>query len=173
MVIKQYWTQILFLALGLLAGYFLFADKRTTVTIPEEKGEFKEQKPVYITDTVTVYKTKWKTTTDTIEIITENPVNDSLALAYQQTKDSLNRFKMYLDAIQIKQFSNTFEDEYQIINITGEVQGQLNWIKPKYTIKERQIEVPVKRFGIGPYIGIDYQGKVSGGIGLSYSIWEF
>ena len=148
----------------------------TTVTIPEQKGEFEAQKPVYITQTDTVYRTKWKTATDTIEISTENPVNDSLVLAYQNLQDSLERFKMYLDAIQIRKFKNTFEDEYLELTISGEVQGKLNWIKPDYKIKERTIEVPQKPFSISAFAG--YGVSKSGlspmvGVGVSYDLFSF
>ena len=167
---------LLLIALGIGIGYLIFANKTETIIIPAKEGEFKAQKPIYIRDTVTVYKTKWKTATDTIEVVTENPVNDSLALAYQQAKDSLDRFKMYLNSIQIRQFKNNFEDENITIDITGEVQGQLNWIKPKYKIKEQEIEVPAKKFGLSGFVGygISKDGlSPQVGIGISYSLIRF
>jgi hypothetical protein len=108
------------------------------VTIPEISGEFEPQEPIYIKGKDSVI-TRWETR----EIKTQNPVNDSLALAYQEVKDSLERYKMYLTAIQIRDFSNTYEDEFVKFHLTGQVQGELNWIKPNYTIKERKIDVPV------------------------------
>jgi len=126
-----------------------------TIETPEIEGDFEEQEPIYITDTDTVYVTKWETLTDTIEVKTNNPVNDSLAIAYQSAKDSLERYKLYLSAIQIKTFKNTFEDEYLKLSLTGRVQGDLLGITPKYTIKSQEIEVPETslRFLIGGGIG--------------------
>ena len=126
------------------------------VTVPPVDGEFKPQKPVYIKGD-TVYVTKWKTRTDTIIVETPNPVNDSLAVAYQKAKDSLERYKMFLDAIQIRNFENIFEDEYLKLTVTGEVQGHLNWLKPEYHIKEREVQVPVTRLRLlaGAEVGTD------------------
>ena len=138
---------------ALIAGVLLFlwikgCDRNSddgTVIIPPIDGEFEPQKPIYVDRTDTVYVTRWRTKTDTIEIETENPVNDSLAIAYQKALDSIDRYKMFLDAIQIRNFENIFEDDTIKITVTGEVQGQLNWLKPIYHIKEREIDVPVTR----------------------------
>lgn len=128
-----------------------------TVKVPEVSGDFEEQGPEYIIKRDTIYVTKWKTKTKTVEIETPNPVNDSLAIAYQNIKDSLGRYKLYLDAIQIKTFENTFEDEYLKLSLTGRVQGDLLGITPKYTIKEREIETEIEsaklRFLLGGGIG--------------------
>lgn len=111
-----------------------------TVTIPEEKGSFDFELPTYV-ETDTVYITKWKE----VEVKTENPVNDSLAEAYTLALDSLERYKMYVDAIQIRKFKNTFEDSVIKIDVFGEVQGDLNKIGADYTIKERDAEVEQKQ----------------------------
>ena len=138
-----------YIIIALLAAFLLFREcnretKTITVTVPAVEGEFEPQKPVYITETDTVYITRWKEH----EIFTPNPVNDSLAIAYQEAQDSLVRYKMYVDAIQIRTFENVFEDEFLKLTLTGEVQGELRYIKPEYKIKEREIdvEVPETRF---------------------------
>jgi hypothetical protein len=121
-----------------------------TIETPEIEGDFEEQEPDYIKGKDSII-TKWKTK----EIKTPNPVNDSLAIAYQSAKDSLERYKLYLSAIQIKTFKNTFEDEYLNLSLTGRVQGDLLGITPKYTIKSQEIEIPEPslRFLIGGGIG--------------------
>lgn len=122
------------------------------VTVPPIHDTLEVQKPVYVERVDTVYRTFWKTHTDTLEIVSTNPVNDSLAIKYQQLTDSLDRYRLFLEAIEIKEFSNRFEDEFLDLTIEGQVQGQLNYIRPIYTIKERKIEVPYKaRFYAGPY----------------------
>ena len=126
----------------------------TTITTPEIEGDFEEQEPIYITNTDTVYITKWETLTDTIEVETKNPANDSLDLAYKSAKD-LERYKLFRSATQIKTFKNTFEDEYLKLSLTGSVQGDLLGITPKYTIKSQEVEVPETslRFLVGGGIG--------------------
>src|SRR5690606_13341962 len=84
------------------------------VTVPEQSGSFDPQLPIYLPGIPkAVYITKWKDR----EIETDNPVNDSLAIAYQQL-DSLQRYVLFLENIQIRRFSNDFEDEY--VKITTE-----------------------------------------------------
>ena len=120
--------------------------QNVTIKVPEVSNSLPKQKPIYVVRTDTVYVTKWKTKTDYVEIETQNPVNDSLALAYQRAQDTIQRYRLFLEAIQIKQFTSEFSDEYIDLVISGEVQGDIRSIKPKYTIKERTIEtqVPIK-----------------------------
>lgn len=119
-------------------------DDGIDVVVPGQSGQFQPLKPVYVDRLDTLYITKWKT----IEIKTKNPVNDSLATAYQQAKDSLDRYKMFLSAIQIRNFENVFEDEFLKLTIKGQVQGELKSIQPDYKIKERTITIdsPPKTF---------------------------
>ena len=69
-------------------------------------------------------------------------LHEDIDIAYQEALDSIARYKMFLDAIQIRSFENIFEDDTIKITVTGEVQGKLNWLKPVYHIKEREIDVP-------------------------------
>ena len=159
---------------ALLLAFLFFREctretKVVRVTVPAVEGEFKPQKPVYITETDTLYITKWKDR----KIYTENPVNDSLAVAYQQAMDSLSRYKLYLDAIQIRSFRNIFENDTIKITVEGEVQGELRYLKPSYLIKEREIDVEVPetklRLLAGAEIGnntnfSDFQYKLNVGL---------
>lgn len=117
------------------------------VDIPEVSGDFEPQEPVHIVPD-TVYITKWKE----VKIKTPNPVNDSLVIAYQKLSDSLTaaqaeleRFKMYLDAVQIRDFESHFEDDFLKLTISGKVQGKVNSLKTDYTIKSRSAQITPKR----------------------------
>ena len=74
-------------------------------------------------------------------IFIKNPVNDSLVYAYKAAKDSLDRLRLYLKAIEIRTFSSTFNDSNIALSITGEVQGEVLSLKPEYTIKSRSLVV--------------------------------
>lgn len=115
------------------------------VEVPAVSGDFEPEKPVHEEgkDTTIV---KWK---DKI-VKVPNPINDSLAIAYQELSDSLDateteleRYKMYLNAIQIRDFESHFEDDYLDLTISGKVQGEVKSIKPEYTIKEREAETTI------------------------------
>ncbi len=111
------------------------------VEVPEKSGSFEPKEPTYI-KTDTAIEVKWKEKV----IKVPSPVNDSLVNAYKALADSLNaaqaelaRYKMYLDAIQIRDFTSHFEDEYLDLTISGKVQGHIKSIQPDYTIKSRTI----------------------------------
>ena len=137
---------IIILGMGVVI-YYLTQNTRI-VKVPEIHNVFKHGKVIYLTDTIekTKYVTKWKT----IEVKTQNPVNDSLALAYTKQSDSIQRFKMYLRSIEIKKFTSFFEDDFIKIEINGEVQGSVKYLQPTYTIKEREITLKnTFRLGLG------------------------
>lgn len=152
--------------------------EKITITVPKIEGEMDRQEPSYVPPPDTVYVTKWWTAEREIKIETQNPVNDSLATAYQNVKDSLERYKLYLNAIQIRKFKNTFEDENLDLTITGEVQGELRYLKPDYTIKEQQLEIPdpTKKTYLRFLVGAEIQSSVnleglnfSAGVGVQNS----
>ncbi|HET8885246.1 MAG TPA: hypothetical protein VFM70_02730 [Salinimicrobium sp.] len=131
------------------------------VEVPAVSGKFDPEKPKH-EDAMDPVEVKWKNRF----IKVANPVNDSLASAYRELKEKytsdsleLERYKMYLEAIQIRQFSQTFEDDYLTANISGEVQGDVRSVGFDYTIKPRKIkaEVPIKetvfRLLVGAEIG--------------------
>ena len=120
--------------------YYLTQNTRI-ITIPEIHNVFKPSKVIYLTDTLEIEKIKYVTKWKTIEVKTQNPVNDSLALAYTKQSDSIKRFKMYLQSIEINEFTSFFEDDFIKIDINGEVQGSVNYIQPTYTIKEKDIRL--------------------------------
>jgi hypothetical protein len=136
-------------------------NKQTTdVVVPEVSNELPKQEPIYITKKDTVYITKWRYKDKIVHVQTKNPVNDSLAIAYQQAKDSLDRFKLYLSAIQIRDFTTHFEDDYLDLTVDGQVQGELKWLKPNYIVKERTIQVPQKQVAFRLLLGGQVQNNL-------------
>ncbi|HET8885874.1 MAG TPA: hypothetical protein VFM70_05920 [Salinimicrobium sp.] len=142
-VLKKTWTYIV-IAILLLILFFKGCDsepkkKTIEVKVPEITAELPEQKPEHknAKDPVEV---KWKE--KVIEV--PNPVNEELAIAYQKAKDSLERYKMYLDAIQMREFISEYEDDNLKLTLTGMVQGEVQSIKPTYTIKERTATAEVE-----------------------------
>ena len=155
-------SKIQFIVIAALAAILFYtgcgqgSGSSETVLIPEKKGSFEKQAAVYVPVHDTVFTTIWKTKTVNIPFETKNPVNDSLAQAYVVLKDSLERFELYLDAIQIRSFKNVFDDSLINIVIKGEVQGKLNFVQPNYTIKAQKIQVPRKNhILLGGHVVVD------------------
>ena len=134
----------------LLALLYYTSTSKTTITIPKIENRFKPTQPIYI-EKPNLHFTEYITKHETVLIETKNPVNDVLASEYiESMSDSIKQLKMYLDAIQIRQFESIFEDDFLKLNIKGEVQGKVNSIFPEYEIKERVVNVkPSLRIGLG------------------------
>ena len=64
-------------------------------------------------------------------------------LEFAKATDSLQQL-LFAKAIEPKAFTSVFDDQYITIDINGIVKGEVKSITPKYTIKEREIEVAVK-----------------------------
>jgi hypothetical protein len=109
------------------------------VTIPEKVGDFTDAPKV----------TEGKNKKDSIvymkgkTIYTENPINKKLAEDYLQAKDSVQKLKLYLDAIQEKEETYTFDNKDLKLEVFTKTRGKILDIKPKYTIKEKEVTVPV------------------------------
>jgi hypothetical protein len=154
--------------------------KTITVEVPAKKGSFElDEKilhlPVKRKDSI-IYKTQFK---DSI-IYIENKVNDKLAEDYQALKSEFVRYKLFLEAIKIQNYSKTFEDDYFTATVTGEVQGELKSMAFDYTIKSRSIETDIEvrnyRFVIGPQVGVAYTADGFTpylGVGLTYRLIRF
>ena len=154
--------------------------KTITVEVPEKKGSFELdqnilQWPVKGKDSI-IYKTNFK---DSI-IYIENKVDEKLAENYQALKSKFDRYKLFLEAIKIQQYSKTFEDDYFTATVTGEVQGELKSMAFDYTIKPRAIQTDIKvknyRFVIGPSVGMTYSADGFSpylGVGLTYRLIRF
>lgn len=112
------------------------------VEVPAQSGDFEPKEPVHTpivhnpTQSKDSIEIKWKEK--------ENPINQKLIqenrqllAKYKNAKDSLKRYKMYVQAVQLRDFQTHFEDDYIDLTISGKVQGKIKSIKPKYTIKPR------------------------------------
>jgi hypothetical protein len=128
------------------------------VIVPEKKGDF--SRPVAIIqgkrkkDSV-VYKNS--------VITTENPINKELYKKYIETKDSLGRVKIYLDAIEEREQTQIFDNKDVKIEVYTKTRGQLLELKPKYTIKEReeQVQVKQKQSVFAVYTGLAVEASTS------------
>ena len=78
--------------------------------------------------------------------------NYNLQIAYTNSSDSIERLKMYIDAIQLKSFDKTFEDDYLKADVKGIVAGEVKEISFDYTIKPQPI--PVTKFRLLAGVGI-------------------
>ena len=112
------------------------------VIVPEVKAKFEAKKPVHVVIQKSVVKEY---------LTTENPINkkliaenEKLKTAFAKENDSLKKVIAYNKAIQLNKFSTKFEDENLVLNIDGVVQGEVKEIAPNYTIKKKEVEVPVK-----------------------------
>ena len=63
---------------------------------------------------------------------------------YANQNDSLQK-KLYADAIQLKDYSQTFNDTNVKINISGVVRGDILNMKSYYTIKAKSIDLPYQK----------------------------
>ena len=109
------------------------------VLIPEKKGSF--DKPIAI-----IHNNKKDSVVYKKQIIyTENPVNKKLYNEFLETKDSLERVKLYLKSIQEKDGTYVYDDNNLKLEVYTKVRGEILKIKPTYTIKERKEVVQVKQ----------------------------
>ena len=114
--------------------------KHQKVEIPIINGKFEAQKPKeikspIIRDTVIVKG-------DTVYL--DKPVDKEMMKKFMEVQgNSVETMKLYQNAIQIRSFTDTFEDKYIKIDMEAESVGKVNWMKPKYTIKPQTIDVPI------------------------------
>ena len=127
------------------------------VIIPEVKGIFESKKPVHVPIVNQSNSTLLKNsvvkdylTTGKENLQVENPIdknliaeNEKLKNDFAKANDSIKKLS-FNKAIQLNKFSTNFEDENIIINVNGVVQGEVKEITPNYTIKKKEVEVPVK-----------------------------
>tara|TARA_R110000823_G_scaffold11645_1_gene39386 strand:+ start:1336 stop:1935 length:600 start_codon:yes stop_codon:yes gene_type:complete len=152
---------IVLVVLVLLAAYFIY-DK---ITAPENEIQY-----VDVVIEVPVPGIPGEIQHDTIaepyEVKVPNPLNNELLQKYNKTKDSLERLKLFTDAITIRNYNEIFEDSIQTINVVSKVQGRLLDQDPTYFVKPRTIildtVIPVlvpKKFKVfvGAELGIPSQ----------------
>lgn len=135
------------------------AEKKQNAEKPKT-GTFKPGKPnisdLGIIDTLRI--TKFIKGKSIVEY-RNNEVNKELALenynlqiAYINASDSIERLKMYIDAIRLKRFEKTFENDDLSAIVKGISQGEVKEIGLDYKIKPKPI--PVTKFRLLAGIGV-------------------
>ena len=116
------------------------------VIVPEVKGTFQAKKPVH--EAISSRKEHTATGKEILQV--ENPINKKLIAENEKLKkdfakanDSIKKLS-FNKAIQLNKFSTKFEDENIVLNVNGVVRGEVKEVTPNYTIKKKEIEVPVK-----------------------------
>ena len=73
--------------------------------------------------------------------------NEALIKAFATYTDSVKQAK-YLEAISLKDFSQTFNDTSLTVNLFGKVRGEVIGIGMNYTIKPQTIKAALKHYAI-------------------------
>lgn len=160
----------------------------TSVSIPPKTNSFQtvNPEPIVLRDTI-----RLKGEVRIIE--KENPINQELLNKYNQAKDSLEKQKLYKEAITERTYKETFEDSVQTIEVESKVIGELESQTISYTIKpnkekiqlyggiETNIPTQINRpFNIGLNLQLKNKNKIykigydTGGnitVGVAFSIF--
>ena len=147
-----------------------------TVEVPEKKGVFKLD---YNVLKFTIKKKDSIIYKDSI-IFVENKFNTKLAQDYKDLQSEFDRYKLFLDAIRIQEYSKTFEDSYFTATVTGGVQGEVQSMALNYRLKARKAQTDMRmknyQFVIGPSVGMTYSQNGFApylGLGLTYKLIRF
>lgn len=122
------------------------------ITVPEKHGSFPEvvnPEPLVIDRPYEIIK--WKT--ETIEV--QNPVNRELIIAYQLATDSLQRLKLYAEAIGEQDYHIPYEDSLIKTDSYIKAQGKVLSFNQDYTIKEQKIPYKPKETALRLLGGIE------------------
>ena len=111
--------------------------EKIIVTVPAVSGTFESVKPIH----TVITKTKTVTTKDTSLISKLQSENDKLKCDFEKANDSL-KLVIFNQAIQLKEFSHTFNDSNITATASGIVRGEVQSLKLNYTIKEKTVIVP-------------------------------
>lgn len=144
--------------------FFKGCDGNATQTTKPQSGKFKPVKPNQnaLGKVDTLFLTNFVKSKPIIEY-KNNEVNKELALenynlqiAYTNASDSIERLKMYIDAIRLKSFEKPFEDKFIKANIKGIIQGEVKEIGFDYEIKPQSI--PITKFRL--FAGISVSNTI-------------
>lgn len=160
--IKEFLKSQLFKWLGWVLFFCLLFFKgcnRSEIPTGSKKGTFK-------TDTIILHekiqgkiiKVKGKE----VIVYKNNEINKELALenynlqiAYINTKDSLEKEKLYKSAIELKSFNQPFENDNLKANVKGIVQGEVKSLQLDYELKKLPIEKTRFRMLLGAGINFN------------------
>lgn len=125
------------------------------VTVPAKQGSFPSPNVLVPIDTREVSKIVLKDTT-----IYVPTVNQELVDKYLQTKEELEKVKLYADAVKINHYETKFDNKDLALTIKTKTEGKLLEIQPDWIIKEQKltvpVEVPVVKDNFGFLIGGKY-----------------
>lgn len=120
-----------------------------TIKIKEVKGKFEAVKPIQ-KPVVQNPSTEPKYRTSNNDEFLQSQINQLIAENkalqdfYNEASDSLQK-ALYEKAIEVKSFSQTFEDDKLKITSSGLVRGEIQSLKSDYTIKPQTIELPKQK----------------------------
>lgn len=112
------------------------------VTVPEKKGEFDTKDTTQLVPIQTREISKIVYNDSIIYVPT---VNQHLVDKYLQTKDELDKLKLYTDAIKINSYETVFDNNDLKLIVKAKTEGKLLELKPIYTIKEQTLNVEVPK----------------------------
>lgn len=84
--------------------------------------------------------------------------NEALIKAFATYTDSVKQAK-YLEAISLKDFSQTFNDTSLTINVFGKVRGEVIGIGMDYTIKPQTVKAKLKQYLLLGGVNMRYNGQ--------------
>lgn len=109
------------------------------VVIPEKRDSFPTKGDLVPIETKEITKILYKDS-----IITVPTVNQDLVDKYLQTKEELDKLKLYTEAIKINNYETKFDNKDLELTIKSKTEGKLLEITPSYVIKQQNINVPVE-----------------------------
>ena len=120
-----------------------------TIQTKEVKGKFEAVKPIQkpvVQNSSTEPKYRSSNNDEFIQSQINQLIAENKALQefYNQASDSLKK-ALYNKAIEIKSFSQTFEDDKLKATSSGFVRGEIQNLKLDYTIKPQTIELPKQK----------------------------
>jgi hypothetical protein len=84
--------------------------------------------------------------------------NEALIKAFATYTDSVKQAK-YLEAISLKDFSQTFNDTSLTVNVFGKVRGEVIGIGLDYTIKPQTVKAQLKQYLLLGGVNMRYNGQ--------------
>ena len=162
MLYKQ-WLPYLIIAV-LLAVLFSRSKDVEVVKIPPKSGVFVHPtpEPIILYDTINLEgKTRY--------IKIKNPVNTELLNKYNKAVDSLEKQRLYKEAITMRNYTETYTDSFQTITVESKVIGSLESQRLSYVTNQQEIPIKVNKQSIKLYAGINTQFPINNPYG-EYSI---
>jgi hypothetical protein len=141
-----------------------------TIQTKELKGKFEAVKPIQkpvVQNSSTEPKYRSSNNDEFLQSQINQLIAENKALQefYNQASDSLQE-ALYNKSIEVKLFSQIFEDDKLKITSSGLVRGEIQSLKADYTIKPQTIELPKQK---ETFLRV----LVGGGVGLNRDLNQF